>query len=492
MCSATEMLSSQYHNVYSGPRALQEYFDPDKQPMLPLVELPPKLNPFLEDGVHIFAKMLTALPAQNVKALPALNMLQNAFDSESKPVVEASSGSTVISLSLVSRVMNQNDDVTAYVSNKTEMSRLRTLSFFGLKLSLYGGPSQPEISDERGIINKIKRWAEEDGNVFAPCQYENENNYRSHMRWTGPQLLKQLPNISIFCAGMGSAGCVTGTGLYLKEHNPYVKIIGVCNQPEDPVPGPRPASLFETISFPWKMVVDKVEVVDSLQSYRMSMQLSREGLICGPSSGMALQALLNFLHRVKDEGRLTEYVGPDGQVSAVFPCCDLPYQYMDNYFKKLDSSHFHPINNSHLLNIDTCPYNHAWELEAPAAIYLLHSGGKLTIDGKHLSEVEVIDIRAPNAFRSGTLPGARNVPFDSVTASTPSPFDDVSVLESQWNEMKARVGQDLKSEFIGQGSKVISFCYNGESARMLTSILRAQGIEAYSIKGGDAFLAELS
>lgn len=70
MCSATEMLSSQYHNVYSGPRALQEYFDPDKQPMLPLVELPPKLNPFLEDGVHIFAKMLTALPAQNVKALP--------------------------------------------------------------------------------------------------------------------------------------------------------------------------------------------------------------------------------------------------------------------------------------------------------------------------------------------------------------------------------------------------------------------------------------
>jgi hypothetical protein len=57
-------------NVYSGPRALQTYFDPDAQPMLPLVELPAKLNPFLDSGVHIFAKMLTALPAQNVKALP--------------------------------------------------------------------------------------------------------------------------------------------------------------------------------------------------------------------------------------------------------------------------------------------------------------------------------------------------------------------------------------------------------------------------------------
>ena len=57
-------------NVYSGPQALQNYFDPDAQPMLPLVELPAKLNPFLDDDVHIFAKMFTALPAQNVKALP--------------------------------------------------------------------------------------------------------------------------------------------------------------------------------------------------------------------------------------------------------------------------------------------------------------------------------------------------------------------------------------------------------------------------------------
>jgi cysteine synthase A len=153
-------------NVYSGPRALQDYFDPDAQPMLPLIELPASLNPFLDDGVHIFAKMFTALPAQNVKALPgkehslsfspscyytettrkieqtnhcltlflALNMIQNAPSAAKKPVVEASSGSTVISLALASRVMNQNDDVTAYVTNKTELSRLQTLAFFGIKL----------------------------------------------------------------------------------------------------------------------------------------------------------------------------------------------------------------------------------------------------------------------------------------------------------------------------------------------------------------------
>ena len=64
------MSDTQYKNVYRGPDALKQYFDPDVQPMLPLVELPSKLNPFINDGVHIFAKILTALPAQNVKGLP--------------------------------------------------------------------------------------------------------------------------------------------------------------------------------------------------------------------------------------------------------------------------------------------------------------------------------------------------------------------------------------------------------------------------------------
>lgn len=131
----------------------------------------------------------------------------------------------------------------------------------------------------------------------------------------------------------------------IKGQSTYV-LLRVCNRTGDSIPGPRPAPLFESTSFPWKSVVDAVEEIESVQSYRLSMLLSREGLICGPSSGMALQALLDFLERAKDEGRLGEYAGPNGQVSAVFPCCDLPYQYMDNYFKKLDASHFHPIANS--------------------------------------------------------------------------------------------------------------------------------------------------
>lgn len=57
-------------NVFKGPESVTRYFDPDANPPLPLVEIPARLNPFREDGVRIYAKMLTALPAHNVKSLP--------------------------------------------------------------------------------------------------------------------------------------------------------------------------------------------------------------------------------------------------------------------------------------------------------------------------------------------------------------------------------------------------------------------------------------
>jgi hypothetical protein len=57
-------------NVFKGPDSVAEYFDPDLQPPLPLVELSAKLNPFRSDNVRIYAKILTALTAQKVKALP--------------------------------------------------------------------------------------------------------------------------------------------------------------------------------------------------------------------------------------------------------------------------------------------------------------------------------------------------------------------------------------------------------------------------------------
>lgn len=67
-------------NFYSGPDSLKKYFDPDCAPPLPLVELPPYLNPYYDDGVRIYAKMMSCHPANNVKCMPGLSQIPDRRD----------------------------------------------------------------------------------------------------------------------------------------------------------------------------------------------------------------------------------------------------------------------------------------------------------------------------------------------------------------------------------------------------------------------------
>lgn len=76
------------------------------------------------------------------------------------------------------------------------------------------------------------------------------------------------------------------------------------------------------------------------------MKLSRYGIIAGPSSGEALHGLLAYLQRKKADGRLSDLRDPDTrEISCVFVCADLPYQYMDMYYKKLADEEFPAIHN---------------------------------------------------------------------------------------------------------------------------------------------------
>lgn len=78
----------------------------------------------------------------------------------------------------------------------------------------------------------------------------------------------------------------------------------------------------------------------------MSMRLCREGLISGPSSGEALHGLLKYIGKLKEDGNLVNMINSEtGELSCVFTCSDLPYQYLDDYFNKLDESEFPPIHN---------------------------------------------------------------------------------------------------------------------------------------------------
>jgi cysteine synthase len=260
-------------------------------------------------------------------------------------IIEYSSGSTVISMSMVARVMHGVNDTRAFLSNKTSDAKLKLMQFFGLDITLFGGPSQPEPVDERGGIQNARRTALESDSIVNPNQYENNNNWQSHVRWTGPQIFKQLPEINVLCAGMGTSGTMTGLGTYFKDVKPSVYRLGVCTAPGDRVPGPRSYALMRPVEFPWKDAVDTIEEVGSMESYTLSLNLCREGLVCGPSSGFNLQGLFQTLEKRKAAGTLSELAGPDGIIHCVFLCCDLPYQYIDEYFQKLDENSFHPIRN---------------------------------------------------------------------------------------------------------------------------------------------------
>lgn len=135
-----------------------------------------------------------------------------------KRIVEYSSGSTVISMAMLAH-MRGIDDVSAFLSNKTSSAKLKLmrvslrgpvtvgivtdraspLQFFGLRLRLFGGPSQPEPLDPRGGIAATKQAAVGE-HALNPDQYSNPANYGAHERWTGPQLARQLPEMDVFVA----------------------------------------------------------------------------------------------------------------------------------------------------------------------------------------------------------------------------------------------------------------------------------------------------
>ncbi|KAJ7122552.1 cysteine synthase B [Mycena crocata] len=471
-------------NVFSGKNALKDFYNPDKCPPLPLVELPS--HPFERDGVEIYAKMLTLLPAANVKSLPALNMLLQAVESgeineDTKRIIEWSSGNTAISLAIISRIYGLGD-VSAYISNKNSEAKMQLLRFFGLQLSLFGGPAQVNPNDvDGGIYAAIKDGGKE--GCYNPSQYTSARNPEAHIRWTGPQLYKQLPDISVLAAGLGTAGTITGIGTYLKSVNPNIVNVGVFTAAGDKVPGPRPIDLAPPpadMDLPWKDVIEEAEFATSLDSYQASIELCRQGLLVGPSSGLALSGLYHFLEKAKANGGLDKLRGSDGKIKCVFICCDQPFQYIGEYFDKLPPSLFPKIVNDELLGVDQYPYVSSWTIPRDEAYQKITS-----------QRATVLDLRDATDFDDARVKGSINL--DLCCRDEPNPLTSPHVLRRQWLELDRRICEDdreLGSKLFGKPGVVVVNSYNGHTAVVATSVLRKKGVEAYAVQEGLNFAGE--
>ena len=259
----------------------------------PLVEMP-SMSP--KPSVRIFAKLEGQNPSGSVKDRIAKFMIEEAERTgvltRDRTVLEPTSGNTGISLAMICRIKGYRLKVVIPESVSAERTEL--LTAFGAEIVYSDG-----VRGTNGSIEVANAIAAEDPNYFMPYQYGNEMNPRAHYETTGPEILRDLPEIDVFVAGMGTGGTLTGTGRYLKEKKPGVKIVAAVPHPGDLVQGLR--SLEEGFIPPVldESILDGKIVVDSHTSFASSKELTqKEGIFAGISAGAVVKTAQRVAERL--------------------------------------------------------------------------------------------------------------------------------------------------------------------------------------------------
>jgi cysteine synthase B len=259
----------------------------------PLVELQ-RLSP--KPGVRFYAKLEGQNPTGSVKDRIAKYLIEAAEASgeltPDRTVLEPTSGNTGISLAMICRIKGYRLKVVMPESVSEERTQL--LRAFGAEIVYSEG-----IKGTNGSIVVAQEMAADDPQYFMPYQYGNEANPRAHYETTGPEILRDLPDVDVFIAGLGTGGTLTGVGRYLKEHRPGVRIVACVPHPGDLVQGLR--SLDEGFIPPVldESVLDGKIVVDSPTSFAMTKELTQqEGIFAGISSGAVLRTAQKVAERL--------------------------------------------------------------------------------------------------------------------------------------------------------------------------------------------------
>lgn len=263
----------------------------------PLVELK-RLAP--RPDVHIYAKLEGQNPTGSVKDRVAKYLIAAGEKSgELKPgatILEPTSGNTGIGLAMIGRVKGYH--VVCVMPENVSAERTQLLRAFGAEIIYTPG----ELGSNGSIAHAKKVVEENPGKYYFPYQYGNEANPRAHYETTGPEILRDLPQTTVFVAGLGTGGTLTGTGRYLKDTKPSVRVIAAAPHPGDAVQGLR--ALEDGFIPPVfdERVLDGKIVVDSASSFAMAKELTqKEGLFVGVSAGSVVRAGIKAADRLEGE-----------------------------------------------------------------------------------------------------------------------------------------------------------------------------------------------
>ena len=265
----------------------------------------------------VLGKLESWNPAGSVKDRVALNMLDEAeAKGILKPgatIIEPTSGNTGIGLASVAACRGYRTIIV--MPDSMSMERRLLMSAYGAELIL-----TPGAKGMQGAIEKAQELAAEIPGSFIPGQFDNPANPAAHIATTGPEIWQDTDGqVDIFVAGVGTGGTITGTGAYLKEKNPAIRVVAV-EPAASPLlsggeAGPHGLMGIGANFIPSVLdtkIYDEILPVTEAEAYAAGRLMGRtEGILIGISSGAALHAAMLLAKRPENAGKNIVVLLPD-------------------------------------------------------------------------------------------------------------------------------------------------------------------------------------
>ena len=282
----------------------------------PLVELK-RIEEKEELQAKLIAKVESFNPAGSVKDRIAKAMIEDAeakgLLKEGSVIIEPTSGNTGIGLAAAATVKGYRMILT--MPETMSVERRNIVKAYGAEVVLTDG-----TKGMKGAIEKADELAKEIPNSFIAGQFVNPANPATHKKTTGPEIWEDTDGeVDIFVTGVGTGGTITGTGEYLKEKKPEVKIAAV-----EPASSPV---LSEGVSGPHKIqgigagfvpetlntsIYDEIIKVENEDAFETGKYLAaEEAILAGISSGAALYAAIQLAKREENKGKTIVVLLPD-------------------------------------------------------------------------------------------------------------------------------------------------------------------------------------
>ncbi len=265
----------------------------------PLVEI----KGFTKPEIKIYAKLESYNLGGSIKTRIAYSMIDEAEKTgiltRNKTIIEASSGNTGIGLALIGAIKRY--DVEIVMSEAVSEERKNLVRKLGAKLTLVKGES---TDDARIKAQKILELHPK--KYWMPNQFDNPNNTLAHYNGTAVEIIKQMPEITHFVAGMGTSGTLMGCSKKLKEYNNKIKIIGV--EPKDKIYGLKnmKKSIVPKIYNP-DLLDKKISILKN-NAVDIMKKLHKKGFLVGYSSGAAMAGAIETAKNIEE-----------GNIVIIFP-----------------------------------------------------------------------------------------------------------------------------------------------------------------------------